>query len=131
MLDFTRDTPDDAPSSQATLHAAARDQTLLDAYSNAVIDVTERVGPAVVRVEMWSMRRPRESRIRNAGPRAASIRRWLSSNPTVSLALNPPVPVASMSASLRDWIGISGSPATAIVTGAPGLLPLMLTGFHP
>ena len=29
----------------------ADDQLLLDAYSNAVIDVTERVGPAVVRVE--------------------------------------------------------------------------------
>jgi len=27
---------------------------LLDAYSNAVIDVTERVGPAVVRVETGS-----------------------------------------------------------------------------
>ena len=31
--------------------APENDQVLLDAYSNAVIDVTERVGPAVVRVE--------------------------------------------------------------------------------
>src|ERR1700692_638583 len=58
MLDFTRDTPDDEPSSQATKEAtkqaAVSDQALLDAYSNAVIDVTERVGPAVVRVETGS-----------------------------------------------------------------------------
>jgi S1-C subfamily serine protease len=58
MLDFTRDPPDDEPSSQATeeatTQAAVSDQALLDAYSNAVIDVTERVGPAVVRVETSS-----------------------------------------------------------------------------
>src|ERR1700692_4366452 len=58
MLDFTRDTPDDEPSSQATKEAtkqaAVSDQALLDAYSNAVIGVTERVGPAVVRVETGS-----------------------------------------------------------------------------
>jgi S1-C subfamily serine protease len=55
MLDFTHDTFEgpaaEAPSSQATKQAVADDRTLLDAYSNAVIDVTERVGPAVVRVE--------------------------------------------------------------------------------
>jgi S1-C subfamily serine protease len=50
MLDFTS-------TDAATLSAAApeptanTDQLLLDAYSNAVIGVTERVGPAVVRVE--------------------------------------------------------------------------------
>ena len=52
MLDFTQDTSDDlapAPSSRAT--PPDGDQALLDAYSNAVIGVTERVGPAVVRVE--------------------------------------------------------------------------------
>ena len=50
MLDFT--------STQAAALSAApaeptpdNDQILLDAYSNAVIGVTERVGPAVVRVE--------------------------------------------------------------------------------
>ncbi len=50
MLDFTS-------SDAAALSAAPaeptpdNDQNLLDAYSNAVIGVTERVGPAVVRVE--------------------------------------------------------------------------------
>jgi S1-C subfamily serine protease len=51
MLDFTSDSADDSPSSRATEHTPDNDQALLDAYSNAVIGVTERVGPAVVRVE--------------------------------------------------------------------------------
>ena len=50
MLDFTQETFE-APSSQANTQAAPDDEALLDAYSNAVIGVTERVGPAVVRVE--------------------------------------------------------------------------------
>src|ERR1043166_1962161 len=50
MLDFTSDTADDAASSRKA-EAAPDDGALLDAYSNAVIDVTDRVGPAVVRVE--------------------------------------------------------------------------------
>lgn len=50
MLDFTNDKVDDVPSS-ASKPAAASDQALFDAYSNAVISITERVGPAVVRVE--------------------------------------------------------------------------------
>jgi S1-C subfamily serine protease len=54
MLDFTQDNFDEGPSSQATKPAAPDDQALLDAYSNAVIGVTERVGPAVVRVETGS-----------------------------------------------------------------------------
>jgi hypothetical protein len=54
MLDFTKDAFDDEPSSQAIEQTAANDQALLDAYSNAVIGVTERVGPAVVRVETGS-----------------------------------------------------------------------------
>src|SRR6266480_3011690 len=54
MLDFTSDTSDDDPSSPITNQAAPNDRALLDAYSNAVIGVTERVGPAVVRVETGS-----------------------------------------------------------------------------
>ncbi len=54
MLDVTHDTLDESPSSQAAKQAATSDQALLDAYSNAVIGVTERVAPAVVRVETGS-----------------------------------------------------------------------------
>jgi S1-C subfamily serine protease len=54
MLDFTQDTSDDEPSSHPNKHVAADDRVLLDAYSNAVIGVTEQVGPAVVRVETGS-----------------------------------------------------------------------------
>jgi S1-C subfamily serine protease len=50
MLDFASDVAADGLSA-ASETAPINDQSLLDAYSNAVIDVTERVGPAVVRVE--------------------------------------------------------------------------------
>jgi S1-C subfamily serine protease len=51
MLDFTSEIAADALSAAANEAVPVNDQPLLDAYSNAVIDVTERVGPAVVRVE--------------------------------------------------------------------------------
>ena len=51
MLDFTQYPHDDALASPVAKPVSVNDQPLLDAYSNAVIDVTERVGPAVVRVE--------------------------------------------------------------------------------
>src|SRR3954469_5096379 len=51
MLDFTSDIADDGLSSAASEHTPVNDRAVLDAYSNAVIGVTERVGPAVVRVE--------------------------------------------------------------------------------
>jgi S1-C subfamily serine protease len=54
MLDISQDFADDEISSQKPQTAAVDDQALLDAYSNAVIGVTERVGPAVVRVETKS-----------------------------------------------------------------------------
>jgi S1-C subfamily serine protease len=61
MLDFASNTPDDGLSSRASERPQNNDETLLDAYSNAVIDVTERVGPAVVRVETGpKVRNPRE-----------------------------------------------------------------------
>jgi S1-C subfamily serine protease len=56
MLDFTRTTVDEPssssnPSQPASSATPLSDQALLDAYSNAVIGVIERIGPAVVRVE--------------------------------------------------------------------------------
>ena len=54
MLDFTRDTIDNLSLQENAQSAPADDQALLDAYSNAVIGITERVGPAVVRVETGS-----------------------------------------------------------------------------
>jgi S1-C subfamily serine protease len=51
MLDYTSDVPADGSSAAPAENTASGDQALLDAYSNAVIGVTERVGPAVVRVE--------------------------------------------------------------------------------
>jgi S1-C subfamily serine protease len=61
MLDFTSDIADDSASSRTVERAPDNDQELLDAYSNAVIDVTDRVGPAVVRVETGpKVKTPRE-----------------------------------------------------------------------
>jgi S1-C subfamily serine protease len=64
MLDLTKDIVDDSASSRTTEYTAdapRNDAALLDAYSNAVIDVTDRVGPAVVRVETGpKVRTPRE-----------------------------------------------------------------------
>jgi S1-C subfamily serine protease len=62
MLDFTHDALDEGPPQRAAEQAGADDHALLDAYSNAVIGVTERVGPAVVRVETGS-------KVRKAGER--------------------------------------------------------------
>src|ERR1700723_1217490 len=54
MLDYTYHTIDQSSAAQAAGPTVADDQPLLDAYSNAVIGVTARVGPAVVRVETGS-----------------------------------------------------------------------------
>jgi S1-C subfamily serine protease len=71
MLDFSQGlTTDQTISSQETQTAApADDRALLDAYSNAVIGVTERVGPAVVRVETVATR----SNAKERGGRGSGI----------------------------------------------------------
>ena len=51
MLDFTQYEAGSLGEGATPAMAADNEQSLLDAYSNAVIGVTERVGPAVVRVE--------------------------------------------------------------------------------
>src|ERR1043165_5130151 len=51
-LDFVRDEYTAAvPANPAT--APADDGTLLDAYSAAITDVVDRVGPTVVRIDVW------------------------------------------------------------------------------
>src|SRR6202012_2696727 len=52
--DFTQVTTDSGRPPGAPEPVLANDQALLDAYSNAVIGITERIGPAVVRVENGS-----------------------------------------------------------------------------
>jgi S1-C subfamily serine protease len=60
MLDFTSDIANESSWSREA-ERAPDDRALLDAYSNAVIDVTDRVGPAVVRVETGpKVKTPRE-----------------------------------------------------------------------
>src|SRR5436309_10199332 len=97
MLDFTSDIPDES-ASRAAEHTPADDQALLDAYSNAVIGVTERVGPAVVRVE--------------TGPKVPSLRErgGLGSGIVISpdglVLTNSHVVGASKEIRLRDTDGI-------------------------
>jgi len=62
MLDFTSDAAPAALPAPTQEPAPVDDQKLLDAYSNAVIDVTDRVGPAVVRVETGPKQRTARER---------------------------------------------------------------------
>src|SRR5207237_2169439 len=98
MLDVTFDIADDGSSARATEQTPVNDQALLDAYSNAVIGVTERVGPAVVRVE--------------TGPKLRSLRQpgGLGSGIVISpdglVLTNSHVVGASKEIRLRDTEGI-------------------------
>jgi S1-C subfamily serine protease len=98
MLDFTRNTFDESASSQPTGPAATSDQALLDAYSNAVIGVTERVGPAVVRVETGS----REPNARERGGLGSGI----VISPDGLVLTNSHVVGASKQIRLRDNEGV-------------------------
>ncbi|MBA7469688.1 putative serine protease HhoB [subsurface metagenome] len=96
MLDFTSDIADDTQSSRTAEPAPDNDRELLDAYSNAVIDVTDRVGPAVVRVE--------------TGPKSARERGGLGSGIVISpdglVLTNSHVVGASKEIRLRDIEGV-------------------------
>jgi S1-C subfamily serine protease len=98
MLDFANDAFDDEPSSPTTEPTSPDDQALLDAYSNAVIDVTERVGPAVVRVETGS-------RAPNARPRGG-LGSGIVISPDGLVLTNSHVVGSSKQIRLRDQEGI-------------------------
>src|SRR5689334_14860883 len=53
MIDFVLDEHAPAPASAADLTPPIDDGALLDAYSRAITDVVDRVGPAVVRIDVW------------------------------------------------------------------------------
>src|SRR6202040_1870569 len=98
MLDLTLSTTDQDASSQATENAATDDQALLDAYSNAVISVTERVGPAVVRVETGP-------KVRNARERGG-LGSGIVISPDGLVLTNSHVVGSSKQIRLRDIEGI-------------------------
>jgi S1-C subfamily serine protease len=98
MLDLTQDTLDESSSSQAANQAVTDDHTLLDAYSNAVIGVTERVGPAVVRVETGP-------KVRNARERGG-LGSGIVISPDGLVLTNSHVVGASKEIRLRDIEGI-------------------------
>ena len=104
MLNFTSDIADDAASSRAAEHVPD-DRVLLDAYSNAVIDVTERVGPAVVRVETGP-------KVRNARERGG-IGSGIVISPDGLVLTNSHVVGSSKEIRLRDTEGVlkTGLPA--------------------
>src|SRR6266852_3195854 len=100
VLDSTHSTTDEDASSQATRQAAAGDDALLDAYSNAVISVTERVGPAVVRVETG----PKVRTSRDRGGMGSGI----VISPDGLVLTNSHVVGASKQIRLRDSEGMVG-----------------------
>jgi S1-C subfamily serine protease len=52
-IDFVRDEHADAPAASTHVTPPADEGALLDAYSRAITDVVERVGPAVVRIDVF------------------------------------------------------------------------------
>src|SRR6201986_3925896 len=96
MLDFTSDTAADGLS--AANEAPVNDQPLLDAYSSAVIDVTDRVGPAVVRVETGP-------KVRNARERGG-LGPGIMISPDGLVLTNSHVVGASKQIRLRDPEGV-------------------------
>jgi S1-C subfamily serine protease len=98
MLDLTHSTTDQDASSQAARQTAAGDDALLDAYSNAVISVTERVGPAVVRVETGP-------KVRNARERGG-LGSGIVISPDGLVLTNSHVVGSSKQIRLRDIEGI-------------------------
>src|SRR6187397_648393 len=98
MLDLAHSTTDQDASSPTARQAAASDQPLLDAYSNAVIDVTERVGPAVVRVETGP-------KVRNARERGG-LGSGIVISPDGLVLTNSHVVGSSKQIRLRDIEGI-------------------------
>src|SRR2546429_1268284 len=98
MLDLTHSTTDEHASLQAAKQAAAGDDALLDAYSNAVISVTERVGPSVVRVETGP-------KVRNARERGG-LGSGIVISPDGLVLTNSHVVGSSRQIRLRDQEGI-------------------------
>src|SRR5260370_2245640 len=98
MLDLTSDIPGDGLSPEATEKTPANDQALLDAYSNAVIGVTERVGPAVVRVDTGP-------KVRNARERGG-LGSGIVISPDGLVLTNSHVVGSSKQIRLRDIEGI-------------------------
>src|SRR6059058_1311793 len=103
MLDYTSDIVDDTASSRTSEHTPARpaaldDAALLDAYSNAVIDVTDRVGPAVVRVETGP-------KVRNARERGG-LGSGIVISPDGLVLTNSHVVGSSRQIRLRDTEGV-------------------------
>ncbi|MEH2482221.1 S1-C subfamily serine protease [Nitrobacteraceae bacterium AZCC 2146] len=97
MLDSTKLPFDDSQPSPAP-ETPVNDAELIDAYSNAVISVTEHVGPAVVRVETGS----RDPKIRERGGLGSGI----VISPDGLLLTNSHVVGTSKQIRLRDNEGI-------------------------
>jgi S1-C subfamily serine protease len=106
MLDFTREPFDDALSSSPIETSAVAtpvdDTPLLDAYSNAVIAVTERVGPAVVRVETG----PGTPNARGAPRERSGLGSGIVISPDGLVLTNSHVVGSSKQIRLRDIEGI-------------------------